>query len=186
MNRTKFRIKVIFIFLLVAVSFSSCLVSSRSNVDVFNKTEYENTVSVKTIKVPMLIGKPIIKSYLRFEEDVPGDIIDLMGGFKKIRVTLAHTTNPELVNDFRTSINKLSGEEWVSVHNGSQWVCLKGDQNNHGVIKRITVAISAPEASQLVYANMKCNLTPDQLSQLINFAMHSEEGKKFLKEQVKD
>ena len=186
MNRSVFRIKLAFIFLLAAASFSSCLVSSRSNVDVFNKTEYENTVSVKTIKVPMLIGKPIIKSYLRCEEDVPGDIIDLMGGFKKIRVTLAHTTNPKLVNDFRTSVNKLSGEEWLSVHNGSQWIYLKGNQNNHGVIKRITVAISSPEANQLVYVNMKCNLTPSQLSQLINFAMHSEEGKKFLKEQVKD
>ena len=186
MNRSIFRIKVIIIFLLAAASFNSCLVSSRSNVDVFNKIEYANSVSVKTIKVPMLIGKPIIKSYLRFEEDMPGEILDLMGGFKRIRVTLAQTSNPKLISDFRASINKLSGEEWVSVHNGSQWVSLKGDQNGRGVIKRITVAISAPEANQLVYVNMRCKLTPDQLSQLINFAMHSEGGKKFLKEQVKD
>ena len=134
----------------------------------------------------MLICKPIIKSYLKFEEDVPGEVIDLISGFKKIRVTLAQTTNTKLISDFRASINRLSGKEWLSVHNGSQWVYLKGNQNNHGVIKRITVAISAPEARQLVYVNMKCNLSPNQLSQLINFAMHSEEGKKFLKEQVKD
>lgn len=134
----------------------------------------------------MLIGKPFIKNYLRFEEDVPGEIIDLIGGFKKIRITLAQTTNTKLVSDFRTSINELSGEEWLSVHNGSQWIYLKGNQNDKEVIKRITVAISDPETNQLVYVNMKCNLTPNQLSQLINFAMHSEEGKKFLKERVKD
>ena len=186
MNRTIFRIKISLIFLLSATIFNSCLVSSRSNVEVFNKNEYASTVSVKTIKVPMLIGKPIIKDYLRFEEDVPGEIIDLIGGFKKIRVTLAHTSNQKLVNDFRTSINELSGEEWVSVHNGSQWVYLKGDQKDKDVIKRITVAIPDPETYQLVYVNMKCNLTPNQLSKLINFAMDSQEGKKFLKEPVKE
>jgi hypothetical protein len=170
----------------VAVSFSSCLVSSRSSVDVFNKEEYANTVSIKTIRVPMLITKPAIKNYLRFEEDVPREITGLMRGLKKIRVTLAHTINPKLINDFHTSISRLSGEEWFSFHNGSQWILLKGDQNNLGAIKRIRVAVSLPEASQLVYVNMKCNLTTRQLSQLINFAMHSEEGKKFLKEQVKD
>lgn len=185
MNLIIFRIKVVCILLPVALSFSSCLVSSRSNVDVFNKNEYANSVSVMTVKVPMLIGKPFIKKYLQFEEDVPKEIVDLIGGFKKIRVTLAQTSNAKLVNDFRTSINELSGEEWLSVHNGSQWVYLKGDQNERNVIKRITVAISAPEANQLVYINMKCDLTPEQLSRLINFAMDSDKGKQILKEGVK-
>ncbi len=178
--------KVIFIFLLGSVSFSSCLISSRSNVDVFNKNEYSGTVSVKSIKVPMLIGKPFLKKYLRFEEDVPKEIVDLIGGLKKIRVTLAQTTNEKLVSEFRTSINEVSGEEWLSVHNGSQWIYLKGDQNEQEVIKRITVAISAPEANQLVYVNMKCNLTPNQLSRLINFAMDSDEGKNFSRKKLRN
>ncbi len=186
MNRSIFRMKVIFIFLLGAVSFSSCLVSSRSNVDVFNKNEYAGTVSLKSIKVPMLISKLFLKKYLRFEEDLPKEIVDLIGGLKKIRVTLVQATNEKLVSEFRTSINELSGEEWLSVHNGSQWIYLRGDQNEQAVIKRITVAISAPEANQLVYVNMKCNLTPNQLSRLINFAMDSEEGKKFFREVVKN
>ncbi len=186
MNSSIFRMKAIFIFLLGAVSFSSCLVSSHSNVDVFNKNDYSGTVSVRSIKVPMLIGKPFLKKYLRFEEDVPKEIVDLIGGLKKIRVTLVQTTNEKLVSEFRASINKLSGEEWLSVHNGSQWIYLRGDQNEQNVIKRITVAISAPEASQLVYVNMKCSLTPNQLSRLIIFTMNSNEGKKFLREVVKN
>jgi hypothetical protein len=185
MNRILFEIKTCFIFFLAALSFSSCLVSRHSDVDVFNKNEYAGTVSVRTIRVPMLIGKPVIKNYLRFEEDVPGEIADLIGAFKKIRVTLAETTNPKLVSDFRTSINELSGDEWFSVHNGSQWIYVKG-LNDKEMMKRITVAISDPETSQLVYVNVKCKLTPDQLSKLVNFAMDSEEGKKFLKEQAKD
>ncbi|MEO6637358.1 MAG: hypothetical protein ABIN25_03710 [Ginsengibacter sp.] len=186
MNRNIFRIKVIFIFLLGVVSFSSCLVSSRSNVDVFNKNEYSGTVSVKSIKVPMLIGKPFLKKYLRCEEDVPKEVVDLISGLKRIRVTLAQTTNEKLVSEFRTSVNELFGEEWLSVHNGSQWIYLRGHQDEQDVIKRITVAISAPEANQLVYVNMKCNLTPNQLSRLINFAMDSDEGKKFFKEGIKN
>lgn len=184
MNRSIFRIMLAFISLPAVASFSSCLVSSRSDLDVFNKNEYARTVSVKTIRVPMLIGKPMIKNYLRFEENVPGEIVDLTSGIKKVRVTIAQTSNSKLVTDFRTSINRLSGAEWLSVNNGSQWICLKADQDGHDVIKRITVSISAPEANQLVYVNVKCNLTPDQLSKLINYTMDSEEGKSFLKEQV--
>lgn len=173
--------KLSFIFLLAAASFSSCFVSSRSDVDVFNKKKYASTVSVKTIKVPMFIGKPIIKKYLRSEENVPGEIVNLISGIKKVRVTLAETSNPKLVTDFRTSINKLSGAEWLSVNNGSQWVYLKADQDGQDVIKRIAVSISVPEANQLVYVNVKCHLTPDQLSKLINYTMDSEEGSSFFK-----
>lgn len=176
MNRSIFRIKLAFIFLLAAASFTSCFVSSRSDVDVFNKNEYASTVSVKTIRVPMFIGKPMIKKYLKFEENVPGEIANLISGIKKVRVTLAETTNPKLVTDFRSSINRLSGSEWLSVHNGSQWFCLKADQNDQEVIKRITVSISVPEANQLVYVNVKCDLTPDQLSKLINYTLDSEAG----------
>ncbi len=67
------------------------------------------------------------------------------------------------------------------MHQGDQWIYLKADQNDKNVIKKISIAISSPEEKQLVYVNMKCNLTPDQLSKLINAAMDSEEGKKNLK-----
>ena len=179
------RIKFAFIFLLAALSFSSCLVSSRSNVEVFNKSEYASSISVKTVKVPMFITKPIVKKYLRHEEDVPKEVIDLISSFKRIRVTLANTANSKLVSDFRNSVKGFSGEEWLSVNQGNRWVSLKVDQNTKDVIKRITVAISSPEENQLVYVNMKCNLTPDQLSKLINLAMDSDEGRKLLKEKVK-
>ena len=183
MPHSIFRLPVIFILLLTVASLSSCFVSSRSNVEVFNKSEYAHSVSVKTIKVPMLISKPVIRNYLRYEEDVPKEITDLIGGLKKIRVTLAQTGNPRLIEDFRTAVSQAAGEEWLSVHQGKQWVYVKVDQNAKEVIKRITLSISAPEANQLVFVNMKCNLTPDQLSKLINFALDSEEGKKILKEQ---
>jgi hypothetical protein len=184
MNHFIFPIKFFFIFLLAAAGLSSCLVSSRSNVDVFNKSEYANSVSVKTIKVPLLIGKPIIKVYLRKEEDVPKEVTDLIGGLKKIRVTLAQTVNPKLINDFRVAAKQFAGEEWLSVHQGDQWICLKAEQNAKNVIKRISIAISSPEEKQLVYVNMKCNLTPDELSKLINTAIDSDEGKKILKDQA--
>ena len=175
------QLKYLFLFLFGIVSFSSCLVSSRSSVDVFNKNEYAGTVSVRTVKVPMLITKPIIKSYLRHEGDVPKEITNLISGLKKISISYAQTKNTHLINDFRLAVDDLKGQEWLSVHNGKQWVYLKGEQNAKDVIKRITVAVSSPEDNKLVFVNMKCNLTPDQLSKLINFALDSDEGKKLLK-----
>lgn len=182
MNQFLFPIKFFFICLLAAATLPSCLVSSRSNVDVFNKSEYANSVSVKTIKVPLLISKPIIKGYLRMEENVPKEVVQLIGGLKKIRVTLAQTDNPKLINDFRTAAKQFAGEEWLSAREGDQWIYLKADQDGKNVTKRISIAISSPEEKQLVYVNMRCNLTPDQLSKLINAAMNSHEGKKILKD----
>jgi len=183
MNYFVFR-NFFFILLLAAAGLPSCLVSSHSNVDVFNKSEYAGSFSVKTIKVPLLISKPIIKGYLRWEEDVPKEVTDLVSGLKQIRVTIAQTDNPNLINDFHKAVKQVAGEEWLSVHQGDQWIYLKADQNAKNVIKRISVAISYPEEHQLVYVNMKCNLTPDQLSQLINSAMDSEEGKTIWKDQA--
>ena len=177
--------KIAFIIMFTAISFSSCIVSSRSNVEVFNKSEYASSVSIKTIKVPMFITKPVIKGYLRYEENASKDLTDLISSLKKVRVTLANTANTKLINDFHTAVKGFPGEEWLSVHNGDQWVYLKVDQNSQDVIKRITVAISVPEENHLVYVNMKCNLTPDQLSKLINMAMDSDEGRKILKDEVK-
>lgn len=70
------------------------------------------------------------------------------------------------------------------MHQGDQWIYLKADQNDKNVIKRISIAISSPEEQQLVYVDMKCKLTPDQLSKLINAAMDSDKGKKMLKDQI--
>lgn len=175
--------KFFFILLLAAVTLPSCLVSSRSDVDVFNKSEYAGSVAVETINVPLLISKPI-KGYLRWGEDVPKEVVDLVGGLKKIRITLAQTDNPKLINDFRMAAKQFAGDEWLSVHQGDQWIYLKADQNSKNVIKRISIAISYPQENQLVYVNMKCNLTPDQLSKLINSAMDSDEGKRIWKDQV--
>ena len=183
MNHCIFR-KSFFILLLAAATLPSCLVTSRSDVDVFNKSEYAGSVAVKTIKVPLLISKPVIKGYLRWGEDVPKEVVDLVGGLKKIRITLAQTDNTKLINDFRMAIQQFAGEEWLSVHQGNQWVYLKANQNARNVIKRISIAISWPEENQLVYVNMKCNLTPDQLSKLINSVMDSDEGKKILNYQA--
>ena len=174
------RLKYIFFLLLGTIGFTSCLISSRNSVDIFNKNDYAGTVSVRTVKVPMLLAKPIVKGYLRSEGDVPREITNLIGGLKKISISYAQTKNTSVISNFKLAVDDLEGEEWLSVHNGKQWIYLKGNQNSHDIIKRITVAISSPEDNKLVFVNMKCNLTPDQLSKLINFAINSDEGKKFL------
>jgi hypothetical protein len=153
-------------------------------VDVFNKSEYAGSVSVKTINVPLLISKPIIKGYLRWGEAQPKEVTDLVSRLKKIRVTIAETTNEKLINDFRLSVKHFAGEEWLSFHQGDQWVYLKADQNTKNVIRRISIAISYPEEDQLVYVNMKCKLTPCQLSRLIDSAIDSDEGKRIWKANV--
>lgn len=180
MNRIIFRINTALFILLAVAGFSSCMISSRSEVGVLNSSKYSGSVSVKSIRVPLFIGKPVLKTYLRFEEDVPWEVVDLLKGIRKVRVTVAETSNERLIKDFRSAVKEMPGEEWISVHNGTQWVSLKGDKQDDNMIRRLTVAVSDPETNRLAFINIKCKLTPDQLSTLLNFAMHSDEGKRFL------
>ncbi len=179
------KLNLFFLLIVAAISLSSCFISSRSNMDVFNKSEYAGSVSVKTIKVPMLISRPFLKKYLKKEEEVPKEVRDLISSLKKVRVTIAQTKNQNLINSFRTAVQDFKGEEWLTVQSNKQWIYLKGDQDNNDVIKRLMVAVSAPEDNKLIFVNMKCNLTMEQLSSLINMAIDSEEGKKVLKAELK-
>ena len=184
MNHKLKNIRILSLLLLTASLLSSCLISSRSSMDVFNKNEYAGDVTVKTIKVPMLLTKPFLKKYLK-QEEIPTEIRQLVSSLKKVRVTVARTNNQNLINDFRTSVQEFNGEEWLTVQNNNQWIYLKADQNNDDVIKKLLVAISAPSEQQLIFLNMKCNLTMDQLSMLINMAVDSDEGKKVFKTKPK-
>ncbi len=179
------KLTLLILLLIAATSFSSCFISSRSNIDVFNKSEYAGSVSVKTIKVPMLISKPFLKKYLKKEEEVPKEITNLISSLKKVRVTIAQTQNEKLINNFRTMVQDFKGEEWLTVQNNKQWLYLKGDQDNNDIIKRLMVAVSAPDDNKLIFINMKCNLTIGQLSSILNLALDSEAGKKVLKKELK-
>ena len=115
----------------------------------------------------------------------PTEIRQLVISLKKVSVTIARTDNQKLINDFQSSVQEFSGEEWLTVQNNNQWIYIKADQNNDDVIKRFIVAISAPSEQQLIFLNMKCNLTINQLSMLINMAVDSDEGKKVFKMNLK-
>ena len=128
----------------------------------------------------MLVTKPFLKKYLK-QEEVPREIRQLVNSLKKVSVTVARTNNQKLINDFHSSVQEFSGEEWLTVQNNNQWIYIKADQNNDDIIKRFMVAISAPSEQQLIFLNMKCNLTINQLSMLINMAVDSDEGKKVFK-----
>lgn len=174
------RLKYIFLLFIGITSFTSCLLSSRSSASVYDKNQYSGTVTVRTVRVPMFLTKPFIKGFLRSEGDVPREITNLIGGLKKISISYAQSKHKQTNTDFKLAVDDIKGQEWLSVRNGTQYISLKGEQNAADVIKRITVAISSPADNKLVFVNMKCNLTPDQLSKLINYAMNSEEGKKFM------
>ena len=185
MNHTLKNIRILSLLLSTTSLLSSCFISSRSSIDVFYKNEYAGDVTVKTIRLPMLVIKPILKKYLKQEEEVPREIRQLVNSLKKVSVTVARTKNQKLINDFHSSVQEFSGEEWLTVQNNNQWIYIKADQNNDDIIKRFMVAISAPGEQQLIFLNMKCNLTINQLSMLINMALDSDEGKKVFKMNLK-
>ena len=165
-----------FSFLLMAatISLSSCFISSRSDLDVFSQSKYANDVTVKTVKVPMLLSKPIVKKYLRHEEDVPRRITNLVGNIKKVRVTTASSSNQNLVNDFRAAVQAYKGDEWMAVKHDGKFVNLKAEQDTDAVIRRMMVAVTDPDDNKMLFVNIKCHLTPDELSELINYAMNDD------------
>lgn len=169
--------KLCILGLLITGSLGSCFISSRSEMELFHKEEYANSVTVKTIKVPLLLTKPVLKKYLRYEEDVPTDVLKIIKNIKKVKATVALTRNQKLATEFRSAFAEYKGNEWLSVKNNNRWVAVKAEQDQNAIINRLMVAVANPDDGQLVYVNMKCHLTPHQLSTLINFAMDADSGK---------
>ena len=165
----------------ISISLSSCFISRKTDMDVFQKKEYVGKYEVKTIKVPMLLAKPIVKKALKKEDDVPKELISLISQFKKIKVTIAQTANQNLVADFRNAVNNFIGDEWVSVRNNKQLVYLKAQQDAGETIRKMNVAVSDPESGQMVLVDIKCKLTVNQLSDLINYAINEDGGKSLTK-----
>lgn len=173
------------LLLSVSFTFSSCFISSKSDVDVFNKLEYTNDVIVKTIKVPMGLTKPFLKTYLRQEEDVPKSITKIIGGIKRLRVTVAHSTNKNLMADFTKTGKAMNGDEWLSLKSGDNFVYLKAVQGKDDIIKNLFLTASYPDENKMLVLKVKCKITMDQLSQLINYAIDDGVGKKMMADVMK-
>ena len=162
--------KQLLIILFISVSFTSCFVSSSPLSGVIQPGKYNEISEVKTIRVPMLIAKPVVKGQLR-KEGIEKEYIKLIRKVKKLRVMTGHTKNKNIFN-----INK--GEEWLRVNSKEAQIKIVATQKGN-LIKNLYVYVSGLE-SNFVYAGIKCRISLNDVANLINMLMKTDEIEKII------
>lgn len=162
--------KQLLIILFISVSFTSCFISSSPVSGVIQPNKYNEISEVKTIRVPMLIAKPVVKGQLR-KEGIEKEYIKLIRKVKKLRVMTGHTKDKNIFN-----INK--GEEWLRVNSKDAQVKIVAKQKGN-LIKNLYVYVSGLE-SNFVYVGMKCRISADDIADLINTLLKSDEVEKII------
>ena len=129
--------KQLLIILFISVSFTSCFISSSPVSGVIQPNKYNEISEVKTIRVPMLIAKPVVKGQLR-KEGIEKEYIKLIRKVKKLRVMTGHTKDKNIFK-----VNK--GEEWLRVNSKDAQVKIVAKQKGN-LIKNLYVYVSGLES----------------------------------------
>lgn len=166
--------KLLLLLSLVTLLFlQSCLISREPQHDLRNMNIRE-VYDVRTVRVPMFIARPVAKIHLK-SEHCSKELRSYVNRIKAVRVTMALTRPGFNMDAFRTMATQAPYQSWVSVNAYGNMVYINAVEKNN-TIRKLNVVVAAKD-NALVYAMVKCRLTPEELSSLINLLI-SDDGMK--------
>ncbi|MFT3980082.1 MAG: DUF4252 domain-containing protein [Ferruginibacter sp.] len=158
----------------------SCLISREPQNDLRNM-DIRDVYDVRTVRVPMIIARPVVQAHLK-SEDCSKELRRYVKRIKAVRVTLAVTRPGFDMPALRAMATKAPYEEWMSVNAHGSLVYINAAQKNNS-IRKINVLVAAKD-NALVYAMIKCNLSPEELSRFISLALSNDKAVTGLMEEI--
>ena len=157
------------------VSFlSSCLISRQPQQELGDMHSSELQV-YRTFRVPMLIARPVLKAQLK-SDDAAAALRGYLNRVNGVSVTIARTSADFDAAAFREMTSKAPYQNWITLNAYGNTVYVNAAEKNNS-IRRISIAVVAKDQA-MVYARLKCNFTPDELSHFINLLMSDEQSVK--------
>ncbi|RYZ26607.1 MAG: DUF4252 domain-containing protein [Sphingobacteriales bacterium] len=153
-----------------AIMAQSCLISRQPQQEIGSMNRQE-LKTFRTIRVPMLIARPILKAHLKDEGGSP-ELSNYVNRIKGLSVTVGLTSQQFDAAAFREMTMQAPYQNWMTVNAYGNTVFINAVENNDQ-IRRVSIAVVAKDEA-LVYARLKCNFTADELSQLISLLMSDE------------
>ncbi len=154
----------------VTMLLQSCFISRQPGYDLRNLDRQE-VYALRTIQLPMFLARTAVKLHLK-DEDYPKELRSYVNRIHQLQVTVAATRPDFSLNNFAAMATAAPYQNWVSINARGNRVLINAAEKNNR-IRRINIAV-ASENNGLVYAVLKCKLSPDELSTLINILLSDE------------
>ncbi len=158
--------------LAVLWSMQSCLVSRDAQHDV-RKMDIREVYDVRTVRVPMFLARPAVKIHLKSEGSSKA-LRGYVNHIRAVKVTMAVMRPGFDMPAFKTMVTQAPYQTWMSVNAYGNMVYINAAQKN-STIRKIGIVVAAKD-NALVYAMIKCKLSPEELSHFIELALSDEES----------
>lgn len=153
-------------------SMQSCLISRDTQHDV-RKMDTREVYDVRTVRVPMFLARPVVKIHLK-NEGCSKALQGYVNHIRAVKVTMAVMRPGFDMPAFKTLVTKAPYKTWMSVNAYGNLVYINAMEKNN-IIRKIGIVVAAKD-NALVYAMIKCKLSPDELSDFISLALSDEES----------
>lgn len=159
---------------LAALLLQSCLISRDTQNDL-RRMDTRETYAVYTVRMPMFIARPIVKSQLK-KEHASKELVNYVKKIEAVKLTIAATRPGFDVEALKAIATKKPYQNWITVNAYGNTVYINAAEKKES-IRKINVLV-APKDNVVVYAMVKCRFSPDELSAFINLLMSDEKAVK--------
>lgn len=168
--------KKILLAVVLIASLQSCIVSSKPNMDFAdNLGKPPKGTQIVSINPPMLLAKPFIIHALK-EDKEDEEVLRLVRKIKKVRVMCVQIDSLSDNQTYRQAmsqqidkfIRKKHYEEYATIRSKGQKVAIHARQDGD-LIRELMIQTISPKDGE-VYVHVKANISPEDLSRLINMA----------------
>ena len=166
--------KRLLLILSVPLLLQSCVVSSKPNMDFAeNLHRHQEGVHIVSVNPPMFLAKPFIIHALKEDGEKP-ETIALIRKIKKVRVMCVKLDSlsdnsayqRNMAKEVDKFLRKKNYEEYATIRSKGQKVAIHALQKGD-IIRELMIQTISPTNGE-VYVHLKTELSPDDLSRLIN------------------
>ena len=157
----------------IAILLSSCIISSKSNMDFAKKVKFSENAEIVSINIPTILIKSTlanaVKSDKNLEKDSKKELIALIAKIKSFKL-MTVDNNAEIDQKLFDNLTKYSDkkkfEEMLSIVDGKDQIKIYTQKNKK--TQRLLLSIIS-EKKEAVFIDIKCNITDEEIAKVVSF-----------------
>lgn len=148
----------------------SCLISRQPQEDLY-EIDRDELYAMRTVNLPIFIARPVVKVHLKKESGFK-ELLSYVDRIRAVHVTLASIRPGFDLDAFTTMATKAPYQNWINLNAYGNRLYINAVEKNN-TIRKINIVVTANN-NALVYAMVKCKLSPEDLSDIINLLISDE------------
>ena len=157
----------------IAILLSSCIISSKSNMDFAKKVKFAEDAEIVSINIPTILIKSTltsaVKSDKNLEKDSKKELIALISKIKSFKLMIVDNNaeiDQKLFDNLTKYSNKKNFEELLSIVDGKDQI--KIYTQKHKKTQRLLLSVIS-EKTEAVFIDIQCNITDEDVAKLLGF-----------------